>query len=421
MLVFHPGDWAVQNIVEAMRDFNTGRAPDLLALKLHRMRQDPFTFLRGSCHRYYQVLPNAIESAGAPQAWICGDLHLENFGSYLGDDGLPHFDLNDFDEAVLAPLSWDLVRVLSSLSLACQGQALSKDHTLAQCQRWLATYGQELALGHPRWLERDSATGPVGHLLRQVRQRTAAQILAKRTQIHQDVRRLRVDGLHLLPASPEQRTRVDKLLRKHVGQTAPHQPLVLMDVARRVAGTGSLGLERYLLLVQPAEHADGTGTGGRPRLLDLKLAAPSSLNPVAPSDQPAWPSEAARIVTLQSRLQAAPTSHIFALTGAKRSWVLRHLQASDDRIAPLAAMAHTEHLAHLLSDLARVTAWAHLRGAGRQGAASIDRVCRWAARKPERWQRAVLRAAASATAQVQRDWRAFGKAYDRGDFAALTR
>ena len=41
---------------------------------------------------------------------ICGDLHLENFGAYRTDAGDFRFDINDFDEALVAPASFDLVR-----------------------------------------------------------------------------------------------------------------------------------------------------------------------------------------------------------------------------------------------------------------------------------------------------------------------
>ncbi len=32
----------------------------------------------------------------SPNTWICGDLHLENFGSYKANNKLVYFDLNDF-------------------------------------------------------------------------------------------------------------------------------------------------------------------------------------------------------------------------------------------------------------------------------------------------------------------------------------
>lgn len=45
------------------------------------MRQDPFAFLRGSGHLFYDALSPRLDHLG-PLAWMCGDLHLENFGAF---------------------------------------------------------------------------------------------------------------------------------------------------------------------------------------------------------------------------------------------------------------------------------------------------------------------------------------------------
>ncbi|HMY07323.1 MAG TPA: DUF2252 family protein, partial [Accumulibacter sp.] len=60
-------------------DFNVGRDPERLAIKYHNMRADPFVFLRGTCHLFYQHLPSLEILRNAPIIWQCGDLHLQNF------------------------------------------------------------------------------------------------------------------------------------------------------------------------------------------------------------------------------------------------------------------------------------------------------------------------------------------------------
>jgi uncharacterized protein (DUF2252 family) len=47
-------------------------------------------------------------SPDSPVFWICVGLHIENFASYKGDNCLAYFDLNDFDESILAPVAWEL-------------------------------------------------------------------------------------------------------------------------------------------------------------------------------------------------------------------------------------------------------------------------------------------------------------------------
>ena len=104
-----------RDTAQQLKTFNAGREPQRLQLKYAAMRASPFAFLRGSCHLFYARMARGGVHKGAPVGWLCGDLHLENFGSYQGDNGLVYFDINDFDESALAPLTWDLVRLLASV------------------------------------------------------------------------------------------------------------------------------------------------------------------------------------------------------------------------------------------------------------------------------------------------------------------
>src|SRR5439155_13621635 len=103
------------NVVRRIQSFNAGRDAERLRMKYRNLRSNPFVFLRGTCHLFYDRLPQDGLFRSAPLTWICGDLHLENFGSYKGDNRLVYFDVNDFDEAALAPASWDIVRFLTSV------------------------------------------------------------------------------------------------------------------------------------------------------------------------------------------------------------------------------------------------------------------------------------------------------------------
>jgi uncharacterized protein (DUF2252 family) len=90
-------------LIQRIQDFNQNRDPERLALKYQAMRRDAFVFLRGTCHLFYEDFPQETVLNQSPAAWMCGDLHFENFGSYKADNRLIYFDLNDFDEAILAP------------------------------------------------------------------------------------------------------------------------------------------------------------------------------------------------------------------------------------------------------------------------------------------------------------------------------
>ncbi len=106
------------DVFDRVMAYNAGREPERLHMKLTAMQTNPFTFLRGTCHLFYEDWHTSLTQIKSPSAWICGDCHLENFGTYKGDNGLVYFDLNDFDECALAPCLWDLTRLLTSLILA---------------------------------------------------------------------------------------------------------------------------------------------------------------------------------------------------------------------------------------------------------------------------------------------------------------
>ncbi len=73
--------------------------------KYRTMASDPHAFYRGSACLFYADVtadedPFCDDRSG--RIWVHGDLHVENFGTYLNSDGRLVFDINDFDEAYLA-------------------------------------------------------------------------------------------------------------------------------------------------------------------------------------------------------------------------------------------------------------------------------------------------------------------------------
>ncbi len=111
-------------LLELLQDVE-GSDPKLIRLKLKRMASCAFSFFRGSCPRFARDWNDLQPPAPGPELLVCGDLHLENFGAYRDDDGDFLFDLNDFDEAVIAPCAVDPVRCATSVLLAAELWGLS--------------------------------------------------------------------------------------------------------------------------------------------------------------------------------------------------------------------------------------------------------------------------------------------------------
>ena len=182
------------NLVEHILRFNAGREPERLALKHRAMRANPFAFYRGTCHLFYDRLPEIGLFRSAPAVWACGDLHLENFASYKGDNRLVYFDINDFDEAAMAPVTVDLVRAMTSLVVAGTSAKFGNATTNALLQNLLMTYRQTLATGKSLWVEAETSHGMIRELFNQVGQRSHATFLNRRTIRLRGRRRFRLDG-----------------------------------------------------------------------------------------------------------------------------------------------------------------------------------------------------------------------------------
>jgi uncharacterized protein (DUF2252 family) len=393
------------SVVSRIKRFNKGRDPHLLARKYAEMRADAFAFYRGTCHLFYQDLPALRRLHDAPVAWISGDLHPENFGSFGGADGNVYFDVNDFDEANLAPLTWDVLRCACGIYIGCRRVGVIDDDADMLCRRYLYAYCSSLAGGDPRTLDERDASGMVRELLRGVRARPAGALVKARTRKKKRGRSIVVDGHHALRLSQAEHERATDVFESWNVRRKRSRRYELVDIAERVAGTGSLGVARYVALAR---------LGGALHLLDVKLEPRSALAPYLRSPQPAWASEAERCVHVQQRVQTSAPRPLSDVTAGRRSFVVKELQPTMDRVRWENWHGRLERLEHLMSALGIVTASSHLRGAGRQGAAPVAACTRFALDRL--WPKIAAEYAVEYAAHVQHDYLAFAKAYDEKRF-----
>jgi uncharacterized protein (DUF2252 family) len=396
-------------VVEALARHNQGREPDRLAMKYAKMAESPFIFLRGACELFYDALPETPLFREAPLAWCCGDLHFENFGSYKGDNRQVYFDINDYDEAALAPASWDLVRLLSSIQCGADVLNATRAEALAVSRICLDGYQKALAEGKPLWVEREISTGLVHDLLTDLRGRDRAAFLDKRTTRKGRRRSLKLDGQKALPATDAQKASVTGFMDSFAATQVNPAFFQVLDIGRRIAGTGSLGVLRFVVLVEGKGSPDGN------YLLDIKEARPSAMLPRLDRlgiRQPAWHDEASRVVAVQKRLQAVDHAFLHAVKLDGLPCILRGLQASEDRVAIEEWGKKLDRLKEVVALMGRILAWDQLRASGRSGSASADELMAFARR--EDWAVEMLDAASGMTETTRMQWRAFTEALNNG-------
>ncbi|MFC4610231.1 DUF2252 domain-containing protein [Streptomyces maoxianensis] len=241
--------------------------PAAFQVKFRKMAASAFAFYRGTACLFYNDLGR--ERHGGPfldertgRVWIHGDLHAENFGTYMNSNGRLIFNVNDFDEAYVGPFTWDLKRLAASLALVGYTKALSDGQITGLVRICAAAYRERihaLAAGAkhdevpPFTL--DTAEGPLLDALRDARSLTRFSLLDSMTEIRDFERRFAPGGGSIeLDAA----TRY-KVLAAFDGylETLPESSLTRPDsyrvkdvVGRRGIGIGSAGLPSYNILLE---------------------------------------------------------------------------------------------------------------------------------------------------------------------------
>lgn len=277
---------------------------------------------------------------------------------------------------------------------------MGKNAARALCDAFLTSYAKALQGGKAHSIGHDTAAGLIRDLLDAAGRRTRPELLDSRTESQGGKRRLRTDGKRALPVDKTQRARVEQFMAGFASRQESPKFFRLLDVARRIAGTGSLGVERYVLLVEGKGSPDGN------YLLDLKKAAPSVLVPYVKARQPRWKSEAERVVSIQRHVQAVSQAFLHDVEMNGEPFVLRGLQPSEDRLDLANAKGKQAKLQPVVEAMGRIVAWGQLRSSGWQGSAHAGELIAFG-RAADTWLPVLIELAGNLAKQVETDWRAF--------------
>lgn len=137
--ILHIFDTAFSNLLAA--------DPTVFQVKFRKMAASTFAFYRGTACLFYHDLQQQQEQHGGAylneqtsRIWIHGDLHAENFGTYMNSQSRLVFNVNDFDEAYVGPFTWDLKRFAASIALIEYAKAFS-DSQITRLVRAYAAAG----------------------------------------------------------------------------------------------------------------------------------------------------------------------------------------------------------------------------------------------------------------------------------------
>jgi uncharacterized protein (DUF2252 family) len=313
---------------------------------------------------FYEDLSKDNSFSSSPACWITGDLHIENFGSYKGDNGLVYFDVNDFNEAVLAPVTWEIARMTTSIFVAFDDLQIGHRETEEMVSLFLKTYASILAVGKPRYIEAKIARGIVRDFLERVSERTLGELLDGRVFKKGKELKLCIDGERHLKLESELKDKLRNFIDDWTRNN--HPKYHCLDIAFRIAGTGSVGVKRYVFLLKNLEKEKNY------LMIDMKQATPSSLEKFAPAKQPRWMNEGERMVSVQQYMQNVCPALLSFVSFDREPFLIKKLQPSEDRVNFRLLKKREKDISQVIKEMAALAASAHLRSAARKGAATPD-------------------------------------------------
>ncbi len=286
-----------------------GRVPALVALKNQLMAASPFGYFRGAVPVMAYDLSLTANTGICNQ--LCGDAHVRNLGAFAAPDGRLVFDINDFDETIVAPFEWDVKRMATSLVLAGRAAGARnmdcRDAATVFLERYrtmMAEFARMPVLEVARFqVRRLRSMGSVAGILQLAERATPMHTLLTLTEVEGEAsepkakKHKAVKGEVVLrpprvfKTIPPRLTRVkDEMAEKVLGSLTKYTESLLperrhflaqyrpVDVAFKVVGTGSVGLRDYCVFME--------GNGAKdPLFLQIKQEVESGYAPYVSAKQ----------------------------------------------------------------------------------------------------------------------------------------
>ncbi|WP_085521976.1 DUF2252 domain-containing protein [Tuberibacillus sp. Marseille-P3662] len=234
--------------------------------KYKKMLTSPFQFYRGSAYLYYYdatQLPFSYHTPEDKPTWLQGDLHFENFGAFKDKQGNIVYDTNDFDEGYLGSYIYDVFRMAVSIALYSEEMDYSEDQQKSLIKQYLDAYYYQLLAFHdtdksPKAFSfhESNTEGPVQDILRDLKDKDQMEALHGMTTLNNGIRQFREDT-GLIRLSDEERSQLEASWGEYLNSLnvdfdqIDKRYFTIKDAVKIFgAGTGSIGLTRYFILIE---------------------------------------------------------------------------------------------------------------------------------------------------------------------------
>ena len=219
----------------------------LIVFIIKNMSESVFSFFRATNYLFYTDI--AAEKSLATKVKIpsLGDLHLENIGTYMTKEGKIALDLNDFDDAIIASYTWDLARCATSIRLAAKEVGIAEKEAKEMVENFVKDYVKNLKklAKNPEKLAKPLTEKEFGkHVEKMMKE-------AGNESQKSFIKDLTKDGKFVFSNSvTEISGKTKSQIKEAIEPFLKEHRLKYKDAAFHIAGKGSLGRNRFIILAE---------------------------------------------------------------------------------------------------------------------------------------------------------------------------
>lgn len=272
------GDWVVSQINQR----NANVPPPLRAEKYGTMSESIFAFFRATNHLYWSDYGSSplLATFGGPttRVWLQGDAHCDNISALLTNQNAVVFDLDDFDDTLIADYQLDLWRMAVSILLAVQENGGLPQKTQEQLIDALSTSYLSTLRSYQDNASELITTYSVANTpsflsdwMAQLSELTHLRVLKKMTTVASGKRMFDFDKPGVQSVAPSVIQALQAAMPTYQATLTGRLRQIpsyfrIKDVAQKTrGGMGSLGVTRYFVLIEGVSASQDDD-----RILDIK-------------------------------------------------------------------------------------------------------------------------------------------------------
>lgn len=344
--------------------------------KYNKMKQDPYSFFRGSAYLFYYDVSNIPFSYHTPAdkpTWIMGDLHFDNYSAFQNEREELVFDVDDFDEGYLGSYLYDVLRMVVSIRLFAEQQGFDEEVQDDLVKEFCKKYRKQLK----KFVEdeddpvttrftAEETKSAIKKAIEKLEERKSQHELDKQTKLDEDGNRIfDLEQTKLSSVTKNEYSELVKVWDDYLSSIPDEvfkgkEHYQIKDIVKKKgAGIGSTGLKRFYILIEGThdnEHHD-----------DVILEAKEARTPIPayffPYDETFWDAhkhQGERVITTQQAMHHMADPYLGYFTMKNHEYYVRERSPYEKDLKPK-HLEDVKSVEQTVKTMAKIAAKIHAR------------------------------------------------------------